>query len=157
MEQEKKKKKSGVDYLREKVAKLQKENAEQKATILSLNGQLHDRDGEIKKNHEFMKQRAEQNAQLLKENEQYAGMATHQSKEIARLKLAHGEKIEQLISEREKTAELQKKVAKLNADLVSAEERLKSALIENESYAGQLLEHMGWFKRWTWKIKHGGI
>ena len=111
----KKKKKSGVDYLREKVAKLEEENAQLKREITRLLSQELERTNEL---------------------------------EILKIKVKNRDT--SLVNS-------EKKVAKLNADLVSAEERLKSALIENESYAGQLLEHMGWFRRWTWKIKHGAI
>ena len=65
-------------------------------------------------------------------------------------------KEQHLANARQKTIDrLCESVQALTLENVKIEEREKRELIAHESLVSELCEHMGAFRRWLWRLKHG--
>lgn len=46
------------------------------------------------------------------------------------------------------------RISELTAERDEAESKLQIANVKHEKLVDELCEHMGWFRRWTWDLKH---
>ena len=106
----------------------------------------------------MLQESKEANAQLVQELESAKRINAEKDAACERLKQDAEKRAQfyrQEAEERGKTISAQAtRISELTAERDEAESKLQIANVKHEKLVDELCEHMGWFRRWTWDLKH---